>query len=315
MLARAALLVLALSTVASSAAAQPQPWAPGWVRLAEPTVVRSAQRVHRIAIRDATPVDLLYVGVGGAGLSFESAEIRRADGSSQSIEISRSLGAGGREGVYLTLCGGPSRITRVDLRHVPGDARFDTRVSLVGRAREASASALALPCETHLDAVSATEPVPGYPWGAPPEAIRARCVADGGTVTESTEGLVWIRCTPFAPLGAVDARFSYALRGDRPGLHRIEVTRSVHTTFEALREALRAEVAAHAARLGRPRIDPWPVFCDVVFADAPALCATQSTSFRARYEWGGTWAVALAILADYPPERRAHVLVLDYRRP
>ena len=94
-------LLLVLAMLPSLTAAQPSRWEPGWTRFAEPTVIRNADRVHRIAIRDATPVDLLYVAVDGSGIAFESAEVRRADGTSQTIEIRRLLGTAGREGVYL----------------------------------------------------------------------------------------------------------------------------------------------------------------------------------------------------------------------
>lgn len=310
---RIALAVVLLALHTARAAAQPLPFEEGWTRLADSTVIRSAERIHRVAVRDRTPVDLLYVSVRGSGLTFENAEIRRADGTTETIEIRRYLGSGGRVGVYLTLCGGASPITRVLLRHRPGDPRYSTNVAVLGRARAPSTSALELPCETHLEALPGAEPILGYAWGATLEAARARCVADGGTAGPWGAGL---SCAPFPPLDAVEARFSFDVGGDRPGLRAIEVVRSVHATATELRDALRSEVRAHMARLGRPRIDPFPVHCDVVFFDAPAPCfSTSAMTYSVSYEWGDGPDPAFEVSTEWMTERSVHELRLVHRRP
>ncbi len=282
------LLLALLLSLAAPTHAQPFSHEPGWTELHPFTVIRSADRVHRIRVRDTTPVDLLHLGVGGVGLYFESLEVTLADGTTQTLDIRRSFNHPDI-GAYLVLCGGPQVIRSARLRHAPGDPRYNTLVSLHGRARTPSTTgALELPCESRADAIPSAEPIPGYLWGATMEEVRARCTAAGGTVAQPRPSE--LTCTPFAPLAATSARFTFRVAAPT-GLDFIEVTRT-SVPRASLQEAVRREIAPWLARLGRPRIRARPDNCDVAFYDTPTTCITVS-HVGLQYTWSGAQGLVM----------------------
>ena len=302
----ATVLAFAVLTVTAPSSSQSFPNEPGWVELSPRTTVRSAERVHRMRLGDRAPVDLLYLSVGGASLHIDALEVTRADGTTQRLEIGRSMGSGA-EGIYLVVCGGPAPLTRAVLRHLPSDPRVDTVVSLRGRARTPSTTgALELPCEAHPEAIAAT-PIEGYPWGATLEAVRTRCVADGAAVTQPNP--LELVCTPFRPLSGTSARFRFHDTAPT-GLHFVEVTRA-RVPLAALRDTVRAELGPWLSRLGRPRIRVFPDHCDLAFFDTPATCGV-ATPMNVHYTWTGpSGYVAL----DTEQVGHEHVVRVSFSRP
>jgi hypothetical protein len=242
------------------------------------TVIHSAERVHRVRVRDQTPFDLFHLTIGGVAMRVEALEVTRDDGTTVSLPIARSFGSSGLEsrGIYLRMCGGPARITRLRVLHATGDPRFNTTLRLTASVYQRDPDALELPCEARPDALSATEPVAHYPWGSTLELVRAQCARDGGVLREVNA--LRLECAPFAPLAAESARFDFASDG---GLTHIVVLKSREP---ASNEALRRLLAPHVAALGLPTISADPDFCDGAFFRTLPSCAGSFES----YQWQGT---------------------------
>lgn len=187
--------------------------------LAAPAAIHSAERIHRIRIGSLAPVDMLRLTIGG-GLAIEQIEVTRADGRTEAFDVTRRIGVAAQMygdarwgNLYIVLCGAPTPITRVVVRHARGDARFNTRFGVDGRVRGTPLTGtIAFPCDdAHGAPLASVEPVPGYPWGATLEQLRARCEADGGHATSTAPDA--LDCAPFTLLAG--SRAHMQLGGER----------------------------------------------------------------------------------------------------